>query len=107
MGKGNNSIAKSTGIMTAATLLSRITGLGRTWAMAFALGNTLVTSAYQVAYNMPSVIYDLVAGGKIRYIGCSNFSGWHADEVAFRVRTARLEPLCGTSGILLAAESRL
>ena len=65
MGKGNNSIAKSTGIMTAATLLSRITGLGRTWAMAFALGNTLVTSAYQVAYNMPSVIYDLVAGGII------------------------------------------
>ncbi len=65
MDKGNNSIAKSTGIMTAATLLSRITGLGRTWAMAFALGNTLVTSAYQVAYNMPSVIYDLVAGGII------------------------------------------
>lgn len=65
MGKGNNSIAKSTGIMTAATMLSRITGLGRTWAMAFALGNTIVTSAYQVAYNMPSVIYDLVAGGII------------------------------------------
>lgn len=46
MGKGNNSIAKSTGIMTAATMLSRITGLGRTWAMAFALGNTIVTSAF-------------------------------------------------------------
>lgn len=56
---------KSTGIMTAATLLSRITGLGRTWAMAFALGNTLISSAYQVAYNMPSVIYDFVAGGII------------------------------------------
>ncbi len=31
--------------------------------MAFALGNTLITSAYQVANNMPNVIYDLVAGG--------------------------------------------
>lgn len=31
--------------------------------MAFALGNTVVTSAYQVANNMPNVVFDLVAGG--------------------------------------------
>ena len=49
--------------MTAATLVSRVTGLVRTWAMAFALGNTMMTSAYQVANNLPNVIYDLVAGG--------------------------------------------
>ena len=49
--------------MSAATLLSRITGLVRTWAMAFALGNSLITSAYQVANNMPNVVFDLVAGG--------------------------------------------
>ena len=49
--------------MTVATLFSRITGLLRTWAMAFALGNTLITSSYQVANNLPNVIYDLVAGG--------------------------------------------
>lgn len=50
-------------LMTVATLVSRITGLVRTWAMAFALGNSFVTSAYQVANNMPNVVYDLVAGG--------------------------------------------
>lgn len=49
--------------MSAATLISRLTGLVRTWAMAFALGNTVVTSAYQVANNMPNVVFDLVAGG--------------------------------------------
>ncbi len=49
--------------MTVATLGSRATGLIRTWAMAFALGNGLITSAYQVANNMPNVIYELVAGG--------------------------------------------
>lgn len=49
--------------MSVATLGSRLTGLVRTWAMAFALGNTLITSAYQVANNMPNVIYELVAGG--------------------------------------------
>ena len=57
------SVVKSTAGMTLATLISRVTGLVRTWAMAFALGNTLLTSAYQVANNLPNVIYDLVAGG--------------------------------------------
>lgn len=57
------SVVKNTGLMTVGTLLSRITGLARTWAMAFALGNTLLTSAYQVANNLPNVLYDLVAGG--------------------------------------------
>lgn len=31
--------------------------------MAFALGNTMITSAYQVANTMPNAIYDFVAGG--------------------------------------------
>jgi len=57
------SVAKSTAAMTIATLASRLTGLIRTWAMAFALGNTLITSAYQVANNLPNVVYELVAGG--------------------------------------------
>lgn len=57
------SVAKSTLAMSIATLSSRITGLLRTWMMAFALGNTVITSAYQVANNMPNVIFDLVAGG--------------------------------------------
>lgn len=61
--KGQPSVARSTALMSVATLASRVTGLVRTWAMAFALGNTLVTSAYQVANNMPNVIYDLVVGG--------------------------------------------
>ena len=57
------SVAKSATLMGSATLLSRVTGLIRTWAMAFALGNTMVTSAYQVANTLPNAIFDLVAGG--------------------------------------------
>ena len=56
-------VARSTALMSVATLASRATGLVRTWAMAFALGNGLLTSAYQVANNMPNVIFELVAGG--------------------------------------------
>ena len=59
----HTAVAKSTALMSAATLISRVTGLVRTWAMAFALGNTVVTSAFQVANNMPNVVFDLVAGG--------------------------------------------
>ena len=59
----SSSVARSAALMSVATLGSRLTGLVRTWAMAFALGNTLITSAYQVANNMPNVIYELVAGG--------------------------------------------
>jgi len=59
------SVAKNTALMSLATLGSRATGLLRTWVMAFALGNTMITSAYQVANNMPNVLFDLIAGGLI------------------------------------------
>jgi putative peptidoglycan lipid II flippase len=57
------SVARSAATMSAATLLSRITGFFRTWACAFAIGNTLLASTYQVANNIPNMIYELVAGG--------------------------------------------
>lgn len=63
MKRNEPTVARSTILMSAATLASRITGLARTWVMAFALGNTLITSAYQVANTMPNMIYELVAGG--------------------------------------------
>ncbi len=59
----NGSIARSTALMSIATLGSRATGLVRTWAMAFVLGNSFLTSSYQVANNMPNTIYELVVGG--------------------------------------------
>lgn len=59
----SSSIMKNTGLITLCTLGSRVTGLLRTWAMAFALGNTLLTSAYQIAYNLPAMIYELAASG--------------------------------------------
>ena len=57
------SIARSTATMSIATLLSRITGLIRTVAMAMVLGNTLFTSEYYIANNLPNMLYELVAGG--------------------------------------------
>jgi putative peptidoglycan lipid II flippase len=57
------SVGRSAATMSAATLLSRLTGFVRTWAMAFALGNTILTSAYTIANNLPNMLYELIAGG--------------------------------------------
>ena len=56
-------VAKSTSMMSALILLSRVTGFIRTWAMAFALGNTVLAASYSLANNLPNMIYELVAGG--------------------------------------------
>lgn len=59
------SVARSTLLMTAGTLLSRVTGLARTWVMAYVLGAGLLASSYQVANNLPNIIYETIAGGMI------------------------------------------
>jgi putative peptidoglycan lipid II flippase len=67
---GPPSVARSTALMSVSTAASRITGFVRTWAMAVALGVTVagaveipVASAYNIANNLPNMIYELVAGG--------------------------------------------
>ncbi|MFA5843407.1 MAG: murein biosynthesis integral membrane protein MurJ [Coriobacteriia bacterium] len=57
------SLARSTASMSIATTLSRVTGFARDWAMAVAMGATLLTSAYTVSNNVPNMVYELVAGG--------------------------------------------
>ncbi len=56
-------VAKSTAVMSLCTLVSRATGFVRTWAMAFALGNTVMAAGFSLANNLPNMIYELVAGG--------------------------------------------
>jgi putative peptidoglycan lipid II flippase len=45
------------------TALSRITGLIRTVALAYALGNTLLANSYNLANTTPNIVYDLILGG--------------------------------------------
>ena len=49
--------------MAAGTLLSRVTGLGRVFALTYALGATRITDTYILANNTPNIIYELVLGG--------------------------------------------
>ena len=56
---------RSAGMMTVLILVSRLTGFVRTWAMGAALGLSLLSSSYQIAYNLPSMLYELVIGGML------------------------------------------
>ncbi len=49
--------------MSMATLLSRVTGFARMWATALALGATAISSSYNIANNVPNMIFELIAGG--------------------------------------------
>ena len=52
-------------LMSLCVVLSRITGFARTWAMAYAIGATFLSSSYQVANNLPNMLYELVMGGML------------------------------------------
>ena len=56
---------RSASMMTGLILVSRLTGFVRTWAMGAALGLSLLSSSYQIAYNLPSMLYELVIGGML------------------------------------------
>lgn len=49
--------------MAAGTTVSRLTGLARIIALAYALGATHVADAYNLANTTPNMIYDIVLGG--------------------------------------------
>jgi putative peptidoglycan lipid II flippase len=56
-------LGRNTAIMAAGTLLSRVTGLGRVFALTYALGATALTDTYTLANNTPNILYELVVGG--------------------------------------------
>jgi putative peptidoglycan lipid II flippase len=56
-------LGRSTAIMTAGTLLSRITGIARNALLLACLGTTLLSDSYTSANTTPNMVYELVAGG--------------------------------------------
>jgi putative peptidoglycan lipid II flippase len=58
-------LVRSTAAMAVGTALSRVTGFLRIAAMAFALGvaESRLADAYNVANNVPNIVYELILGG--------------------------------------------
>jgi len=85
--EGEARVGRSTLIMAVATTLSRITGFVRAWALALALGTTVASSAYQVANNVPNMIFELIAGGILSSLFIPTFMKIRkerGDEAAWR-----------------------
>ena len=62
------SVFRSSAIMAAGTILSRITGLARNLLLVAALGTAIIGDTYQVANTVPTIVYILVAGGALNAV---------------------------------------
>ena len=60
---GTMAIVRSSSVMAAGTLASRLTGFLRTLIQAFALGGAVLSVAYNTANTLPNVVYNLALGG--------------------------------------------
>ncbi|MFD0169129.1 murein biosynthesis integral membrane protein MurJ [Streptomyces decoyicus] len=65
---GVSSLAKSSALMAAGTIASRLTGFVRTLVMAAAIGVGTLNDSYQVANVLPTMIYVLVGGGALNAV---------------------------------------
>ncbi|GLW12482.1 hypothetical protein Misp01_76100 [Microtetraspora sp. NBRC 13810] len=58
-------VLRAGAIMAAGTLVSRVTGFLRTAVLAAALGTAALGDAYNVAYTIPLILFDLLLGGAL------------------------------------------
>ncbi|MER5767016.1 murein biosynthesis integral membrane protein MurJ [Streptomyces sp. NPDC001985] len=63
-----SSVLKSSALMAAGTMVSRITGFLRTLVMAAAIGVGTLNDSYQVANVLPTMIYVLAGGGALNAV---------------------------------------
>ena len=76
----SSNLSRSTAVMAAGTTLSRLTGFGRVFALAYALGLTRLTDAYNLANTTPNIVYELVVGGVLSATLLPVFVRLHATE---------------------------
>jgi putative peptidoglycan lipid II flippase len=56
-------LVRSSALVAVGTGLSRVTGLVRTFAFMYALGQVYLADTYTIANNMPNILYELLLGG--------------------------------------------
>lgn len=74
------SIARAATLTSVGSLSSRIVGLGREVVKSYFFGNGPAASAFELASNLPSQFYDLLAGGMVSSALVPTFSALIEDE---------------------------
>jgi putative peptidoglycan lipid II flippase len=64
----STSLARASGSMAVATLVSRITGLASKLLLAYVIGFAVVNDSYTVANTLPNIVYELLLGGVLTSI---------------------------------------
>ncbi len=106
-----SSTAQNAALMAVGTLASRLLGLGRIVALAYALGSHSLADVFNLANNAPNTIYDLILGGVIsatllpvfasRLAEGDSRKAWASLSAVFTISTALL--LVATAVFELAA----
>ncbi len=90
-------IRRATAAMVAGTALSRITGVARMFALAYALGFTSLADAYNLANTMPNIVHDLVIGGVL----AATFVPVFVDRLVRRPREEAWEAISAVTSVAL------
>jgi len=76
----NAGLLRSSSLMAAGTITSRITGLGKNVALLAALGSGVLADTYWVANMLPTVVYTLFIGGAINAVFVPQLVRHRADD---------------------------
>ncbi len=82
-------VGRSAAVMVGGTFLSRVTGLVRLLAAAYALGYNHLSDAFNLANNTPNIIHDLVLGGVLS----ATFVPLFVDRLAHRSEGEAVETI--------------
>src|SRR5438128_10931080 len=103
-------IARSTGIVMASVLVSRLLGFFREWTVAHQMGSNAVTDAYYAAFTLPDFLNYLVAAGSLSLTFIPVFAhyvaenreeeGWHVFSTVICVIGLALVALVALAEIL-------
>jgi len=104
--EGGGDLSRNTLVMAAGTILSRATGFGRVFALAYALGFTRLADAYNLANTTPNILYDLVLGGILSATLVPVFVT-HLDRADEEDPWRSVSAVVTVSAVLLAALSAL
>jgi putative peptidoglycan lipid II flippase len=96
-------LLRSSSLMAAGTIASRVTGLGKNVALLAALGSGVLADTYWVANMLPTVVYTLFIGGAINAVFVPQLVRHRADDPDHgEAYTQRLVTAVGLSLLALA-----
>jgi putative peptidoglycan lipid II flippase len=108
-GGGGGSLLRSSAVMAAGTLASRITGFLRSTLLVAALGSGALGDVFNTANTIPNIVYDILLGGVLTaahvplLIRARNQSAKYGEEFEQRLFTVLLGVLAVITAIAMAA----